>query len=58
MKNPCFECNQRSISCHAVCELYKGFVEENEKRKKALREKKEIEQHFKSLFLNRRRNPK
>lgn len=30
MTNPCFNCPDRSIWCHAECEKYKAFNEERE----------------------------
>jgi len=31
--NPCWKCTERYSGCHSVCEKYKAFAEENEKRK-------------------------
>lgn len=31
---PCKECKRRTVKCHAECEEYRKFQEENEKIKK------------------------
>lgn len=37
MKNACQNCADRTLKCHATCEKYKAFCEENEKAKAAKR---------------------
>lgn len=34
----CKGCKERYVGCHATCESYKKFVEDNNKEKAALRE--------------------
>ena len=35
---PCKDCTKRQVNCHSNCDDYAAFVEENEYRKKQLRE--------------------
>lgn len=37
MTNDCRGCTDRALKCHATCEKYKAFCEENEKAKAAKR---------------------
>ena len=36
-KIPCFQCKNRSITCHATCELYIKWSEDHKKNKKKQR---------------------
>ena len=40
LKNPCYQCKDRQIGCHATCERYKKRRNENIARKRAIREAK------------------
>lgn len=35
---PCKDCTKRQVNCHSNCDDYAAFIEENEYRKKQLRE--------------------
>lgn len=41
--NPCYNCSERRVGCHAECEKYLAKYAENEARKAALREKTELD---------------
>ena len=32
-KNPCRDCENRSVNCHAECDLYLDWVKENRKQR-------------------------
>ena len=34
MKNPCLNCEERKLKCHATCEKYKEFTDEGDASKK------------------------
>lgn len=40
VKTPCYECKDRKVGCHSICEKYKKYkidlAEENKKKRKAL----------------------
>lgn len=36
MMNPCYKCEERHMHCHAECEKYQQFAEENEKLRETL----------------------
>ena len=40
MRCPCKECNNRTISCHGVCEEYKAWKKDHEDRTRWLREQR------------------
>lgn len=54
MNAPCKDCQDRVLGCHSVCEKYKTFLVENEKRKEAIWKDKEINEHFKHIASMRR----
>lgn len=35
MKNPCLNCEERVLRCHATCEKYKEFTDEGDAIKKS-----------------------
>lgn len=41
--NPCFNCSERKVGCHAQCERYQAKRSDHEKRKAALREKNALD---------------
>lgn len=52
----CKDCTNRHIGCHSECEIYKAFVEENEKLKKIKKEySQQISDSIKSVERAKRR---
>jgi len=39
--NPCFNCSERSMSCHSVCNMYKDWKAEHEAKREFERQVKE-----------------
>lgn len=35
-KNACYQCPDRTMTCHSTCEKYKEFTEEQKQRKEAV----------------------
>ena len=33
LKAPCFNCEERTSECHAICERYQQYAKENEKKR-------------------------
>lgn len=42
-KAPCFGCADRHATCHAECDRYKEWAEENRKRREAMNLDKDID---------------
>lgn len=42
MKSTCKGCERRRIGCHADCEEYRAYAEENRKKKAWLNEKNKV----------------
>lgn len=38
----CYNCENRTVGCHTICEEYLKFVQENEKRKAVIRKEKDL----------------
>ena len=43
---PCYQCPNRTITCHIDCVEYTQFVVKNEQRKKVIQEKKADERAY------------
>lgn len=44
--NPCYQCTERTITCHIDCPEYEKLVARNEQRKKIIQEKKAEERAY------------
>lgn len=42
MKNPCYECRERTQECHSICERYKAWSEEIRDRREEIKAKKAL----------------
>lgn len=54
----CYNCSERSIGCHGMCKDYMEEVNKNEKLKKEINEKKQMENAFVDLKKQAQRNMK
>lgn len=44
--NPCYQCTERTITCHIACPKYAQFIVKNEQRKKIIQEQKADERAY------------
>ena len=58
MKNPCFGCLKRTVTCHVVCSEYQHWSEENEKIKEQKRQESDGRQLSDGLIRKYWRNLK
>ena len=61
MKNPCLNCEERVLRCHATCEKYKEFTDEGDAIKKARYDyvmHNRISYKYKQATINRLRGKK
>jgi hypothetical protein len=61
VKVPCYGCSERSAECHAVCEAYRIYAEENARAREERRKLYPVHdmlRDFRTKYLHRRHQEK